>query len=93
MARAKPKRTAVGQEIIQGAKEVLAAMRGDKRKGRVALRFARVSQKTAGRVHLIPSVDVAEVRPAPQAEPGGVCCGLLALAGLGQKLGAGTSLT
>jgi len=44
---AKPKRTTVGQEILQGAKEVLAAMRGD---------------KTAGRMHEIPRVDVAEVR-------------------------------
>ena len=44
---AKARRTSVGQEIIQGAKEVLAAMRGD---------------KTAGRKHVIPSVDVAEVR-------------------------------
>jgi putative transcriptional regulator len=37
----------VGQEIIQGAKEVLAAMSGD---------------KTAGRKHAVPQVDVAEVR-------------------------------
>ncbi len=41
------KRTTVGQEIIQGAKEVLAAMSGD---------------KTAGRKQTIPRVDVAEVR-------------------------------
>ena len=43
----KPKRTTVGQEIVQGAKEVLAAMRGN---------------KTAARRHSIPRVDVAEVR-------------------------------
>jgi putative transcriptional regulator len=68
------KRTSVGQEIVQGAKEVLAAMRGEKRKGhgahrqksrepaRAALRFARAPQKTAGRMHVIPSVDVTAVR-------------------------------
>lgn len=44
---AKAKRTTVGQEIIQGANEVLAAMRGD---------------RTAGRKHVIPSVDVTEIR-------------------------------
>jgi putative transcriptional regulator len=47
MTRTKPKRTTVGQEIIQGAKEVLAAMRGD---------------KAAARVHKVPRVDVGEVR-------------------------------
>jgi putative transcriptional regulator len=47
MAIPRQKRTTVGQEIIQGAKEVLAAMRGD---------------KTSGRMHTIPRVDVAEVR-------------------------------
>lgn len=44
---AKTRRTTVGQEILRGANEVLAAMRGD---------------KTAGRRHVIPSIDVAEVR-------------------------------
>jgi len=44
---AKAKRPTVGQEIIQGANEVLAAMRGD---------------RTAGRKRVIPSVDVAEIR-------------------------------
>ncbi len=43
----KTKRASVGQEIIQGAKELLAAIQGD---------------KTAGRRRFIPSVDVAEVR-------------------------------
>ena len=47
MATTKRKRITVGQEIIRGAKEVLAAMRGD---------------KTAGRMHAIPRVDVSEVR-------------------------------
>lgn len=41
------KRPTIGQEIIQGAKEILAAVRGD---------------KTAARRHEIPAVDVAEVR-------------------------------
>jgi large subunit ribosomal protein L21 len=44
---AKEKRATVGREVIQGAKEVLAALKGD---------------KTAGRKHVVPSVDVAEVR-------------------------------
>ena len=41
------KRPTVGQEMIQGAKEILAAVKGD---------------RTAARMHVVPSIDVAEVR-------------------------------
>jgi putative transcriptional regulator len=41
------KRPTVGQEMIQGAKEILAAVKGD---------------RTVARRHVVPSIDVAEVR-------------------------------
>jgi putative transcriptional regulator len=44
---AKQKRSTVGQEILQGAREALAAIKGD---------------KTAVRVTIIPCIDVAEIR-------------------------------
>ena len=44
---ANTKRSTVGQEIVQGAREVLAAIRGD---------------KAAGRKIMVPSVDVGDVR-------------------------------
>jgi putative transcriptional regulator len=44
---AKTKRSTVGEEIVQGAREILAAIKGD---------------TTAGRKSAIPTVDVAEVR-------------------------------
>jgi putative transcriptional regulator len=44
---AKQKRSTVGQEILQGAREALAAIKGD---------------KTAVRVTIIPRIDVGEIR-------------------------------
>src|ERR1700722_2492683 len=44
---AKQKRSTVGQEVLQGAREALAAIKGD---------------KTAVRVTIIPRIDVAEIR-------------------------------